>query len=68
MLIAVMIGIPPHVLLLEGMSQVRDEFKCSVKDILSKVEEKRDGLSRGVVREVFKGKITGIIVDYVAYK
>ena len=55
-------------ILFVGMSQVRDEFKCSVKDILSKVEEKRDGLSRGVVREVFKGKITGIIVDYVAYK
>ncbi len=61
-----MIGNPPHVLLLEGMSQVRDEFKCSVNDILSKVEEKRDGLSRGIVREVFKGEITGIMVYYVA--
>lgn len=49
-------GIPPHVLLLESMSSVRDEFKRSVNDIISKVEEKRDGLTRIAVRDVFKGK------------
>ena len=49
-------GICPHVLLLESMSSVCDEFKRCVNDIISKVEKKRDGLTRVTVRDVFKGK------------